>query len=69
MGGERGCAAAESNFRFAVETLVAEEEEGEKMKTRKPRVKRQARTMVVGFVLRMVLDKAMSRKSLPAMLR
>lgn len=57
VGGESGCAAAESNFRFAVE-MAAALEEGEKMKTRKPRANKVARTNVIGFVRRMALGKA-----------
>lgn len=57
VGGERGCAAAESNFRFAVE-MAAAFEDGEKRKTRKPSDNKPARTNVIGFVRRIALGMA-----------
>lgn len=59
MGGERGCAAALSNFRFAVER-AAVSEDGESRKMRKPKERTPASIIVMGFVRRSDLVNAMA---------
>lgn len=58
VGGERGCEAALLNFRLAVE-MAAAFDDGESRKTRKPKERTAARTIVTGLVRRRDRGKAM----------
>ena len=58
VGGDKGCEAADANFRFAVDTAAALED-GERIKKRKPIDNTQARMIVMGFVRRIALGRAM----------
>ena len=57
VGGDKGCAAADAIFLLAVETDI-ESPEGDIMKNRKPTARIVAKMMVIGFVRRTALGRA-----------